>query len=200
MGCLINQGKQKIEVKDYPPIIENDACLMIEKIEIDKFTANTIKVTFRVLQRPNKNRVVYDRVGYNSSSPSVWKYQALRSAANVPYTEDEPAQIDIESILLHKPLLADLTTREYVAQNGEKKVVQDIRYKKWNADKFNSSQVEEDTDKAVEFEEEPPYENENFDSDNDGDLPFKSAVEVSGSQQQDNSHIIPAKPLDYDWD
>ena len=202
MGCLINQGKQKLEQRDFPPIVEKDACLSIEKVELDKYQANTIKVTFKVLQGPNKNRIVYDRIGYNSSSPSVWKYQSLRSAANVPYKEDEPAQVDIEALLLHTPIIADLLTREYTNNLGENKVVQDIRYKHWDQDKFNSASVDT-PDKAVDFDS--PLEEEDISyaeiaEEEDGDIPFKSAVDISGGQQQDDNHNEPAKSLDYDWD
>lgn len=130
MGLLINQGKQKIQAPTgFDPIEQPNAQLAVEKLEIDKFSQNSLRVTMRILDGNHKNSLVFDTISYDPTSKFAWKYQAFRSACGVPYTEDEPAQIDIETLLLNRVLKADLSIRKYTGKDGTEKEGQNFKYK-----------------------------------------------------------------------
>ena len=54
---------------------------------------------------------------------------SFRKAAGVPYNENEPAQIDIEKLLLNKAVVVDLGVRKGKNSNGEDQEYQNITYK-----------------------------------------------------------------------
>ena len=129
MSLLINQGKQTVQANSYAPIEEKNVTMTIEKMEIDKYTPNSLRVQFRLLDGLHKNACVFDVISYDPNSKMAWKYQSLRAAANVPYDENEPAQIDIETLLLHRVVKADLAIRKYT-KDGVEKEAQNISYKR----------------------------------------------------------------------
>ena len=133
MSLFINQGKQDTsnDSKDFPIIIENDVTLQITGISLSKFKAKALNVNFKVLSGVNKNRVLFDTVDFDPASPLSWKYRSLRNCAGCPYKEGEPANIDIEVLLLNKVIKADLSARAGKDSEGNIKDYQNIKYKKY---------------------------------------------------------------------
>lgn len=130
MALLINQGKQDTSQDNkFNPIVEKDVLGQITELKLSKNLASTIEVTFRLLNGAHKGRFVFDRVSYDSKSDFSWKYRALRKAAHAPYDENEPAQIDIEALLLNKAVLMDLSVRKGKDKNGDEQEYQNITYK-----------------------------------------------------------------------
>lgn len=130
MSLLINQGKQDTtQDNKFNPIVEKGVLAQITELKLAKSQTNTIEVTMRLLNGANKGRFVFDRVNYDPTSDFSWKYRSLRKAAGVPYSEQEPAQIDIENLLLNKAVTVDLSIRKGKNQNGEEQEYQNITYK-----------------------------------------------------------------------
>ena len=127
MGLLINQGKQDTSGDILAPIVEQNAQLVVHSLAIPKGKAGILEVCFRILTGPNKNRLVFDRVTYDAKDKMSYKYRQLRAACGVPYSSDEPEQIDIEDLLLNRPLVADLGIREY-DKDGQTRKAQSIKY------------------------------------------------------------------------
>jgi hypothetical protein len=59
----------------------------------------------------------------------AWKYRQLRKCAGSPYQDGEPASIDIEALLLHKAVKADLGIRKGKNKDGVEQDYQDVKYK-----------------------------------------------------------------------
>jgi hypothetical protein len=130
MALLIPQGKQDTtQDNKFNPITANDVMLEITELKLAKTQANTLEVTLRILDGQHKNRFVFDRVTFDPNSPMSWKYRQLRKCAGVPYQDNEPATIDIEALLLHKAVKADLGIRKGKNKDGEDQEYQDIKYK-----------------------------------------------------------------------
>ncbi len=110
MGLLINQGRQIL--MDNTPIEEENVLCKISDIAIHPRFDKALEVTFTVMgEGQNKGRKFKDTINYDPTSSMVWKYQQLRKSVKQPYSVTEPAQIDIEKILLGKVLLVDLGKR-----------------------------------------------------------------------------------------
>ena len=130
MSLLINQGKQDTtQDNKFNPITEKNVTAQITELKLAQSQTNTIEVTMRLLNGANKGRFVFDRVNYDPKSDFSWKYRAIRKAAGVPYNENEPAQIDIEKLLLNKAVTVDLGVRKGKNSNGEDQEYQNITYK-----------------------------------------------------------------------
>ena len=130
MALLINQGKQDLtQDNKFNPIVAQNVLLEITELKLAKTQANTLEVTLRILEGQYKNRFVFDRVTFDANSTMSWKYRQLRKCAGVPYKEDESASIDIEALLLHKAVKADLGIRKGKNKDGEEQEYQDIKYK-----------------------------------------------------------------------
>ena len=143
MPLIIPQGKQDTtQDNKFNPIIANDVMLEITDLKLAKTQANTLEVTLRILEGQHKNRFIFDRVTFDANSPMSWKYRQLRKCAGVPYQDNEPTSIDIEALLLHKAVKADLGIRKGKNKDGEETEYQDIKYKVLNATQIkNSSEV-----------------------------------------------------------
>ena len=130
MSLLINQGKQDTtQDNKFNPITEKNVTAQITELKLAQSQTNTIEVTMRLLNGANKGRFIFDRVNYDPKSDFSWKYRAIRKAAGVPYNENEPAQIDIEKLLLNKAVVVDLGVRKGKNSNGEDQEYQNITYK-----------------------------------------------------------------------
>lgn len=130
MPLIITQGKQDLtQDNKFNPIVAKDVLLEITELKLAKTQANTLEVTLRVLEGQYKNRFVFDRVTFDPNSQMSWKYRQLRKCAGSPYVEGEPASIDIEALLLHKAVKADLGIRKGKNKDGEEQEYQDIKYK-----------------------------------------------------------------------
>lgn len=130
MSLLINQGKQDTtQDNKFNPITEKNVTAQITELKLAQSQVNTIEVTMRLLTGANKGRFIFDRVNYDPKSDFSWKYRALRKAAGVPYSESEPAQIDIEKLLLNKAVNVDLGVRKGKNSAGEEQEYQNITYK-----------------------------------------------------------------------
>jgi hypothetical protein len=130
MGLIINQGTQDTtQDNKFNPIVAQDVLLQITELKLAQTQASTLEVTFRILDGQYKNRFVFDRISFDPKSQFSWKYRQLRKCAGVPYQEGEPANIDIEALLLNKAVKADLGTRKGTNKNGEEQEYQDIKYK-----------------------------------------------------------------------
>jgi len=127
MGLLINQGKQDTSNDILAPVVEDNAQLVIHSLGLVKGKPGMLEVCLRVLAGPNKNRLIFDRVSYDAKDKMSYKYRQLRAAAGVPYASSEPEQIDIEALLLNRPLVADLGIREY-EKDGQTRKAQNIKY------------------------------------------------------------------------
>jgi hypothetical protein len=66
----------------------------------------------QVMDGEFKNRYVDDKVTFDPQSPLSWKYRNVRKAVGVPYTENESANVDIETILLNKAIRVDLGVKD----------------------------------------------------------------------------------------
>ena len=185
MGLLINQGKQNTSMDNtFEPIIQNDATMVVSEIKLDEYNANTLKLTYRILDGNNKNRFVYDRVCYDPNDKNSWKYRSLRMSANCPYQENEPAQIDIEDLLLNKVITADLGEREGKDREGNPKKFQSIKYKK--------TIISVDTTPAGLIEEET----------SDTGLPFKETTANSATvaiKQAETTQEVHQTSMDDEW-
>ena len=186
MGLIINQGKHH-EQPEFVPIDEQNVQMVIEKVELHPQLPSTLKVTFRILAGENKNRLVFDNISYDPASPVAWKYLNLRKSAGVPYSEEEPVQLDIGTMLQSRLVFADLATRNYTGKDGVAKKAQGITYKEKPADMsvdFGDSDV-------VEF------------PDDDGDIPFKETVEKgddSAVNSESPATLESEEITDDDWD
>lgn len=130
MSLLIPQGKQDTtQDNKFNPITANDVMLEITELKLAKTQQNTLEVTLRVLDGQYRNRFIFDRVTFDANSPMSWKYRQLRKCAGVPYQDNEPTTIDIEALLLHKAVKADLGIRKGKNKDGEETDYQDIKYK-----------------------------------------------------------------------
>lgn len=130
MPILINQGKQDTtQDGKFEPIVEKNVTVQITELALSKTQTNTIEVTMRLLSGNSKGRFVFDRVNYDPNSNLSWKYRALRKAAGVPYSDQEPAQIDIEKLLLNKAITVDLGIRKGKNRDGEEQNYQNVTYK-----------------------------------------------------------------------
>lgn len=113
MGFFINQGKHKEDDGQFTPIISEKELAQITKVSPHKFFDNSIRLDFRIISEgPNKGKMFDDGVPYLPTDPFAWKYQQVRRAAGVPYKEDEPAEIDIEALLLNKIVPVKLTSHK----------------------------------------------------------------------------------------
>ena len=130
MPLIIPQGKQDTtQDNKFNPITAQDVLLEITELKLAKTQANTLEVTLRILDGQHKNRFIFDRVTFDANSPMSWKYRQLRKCAGVAYQDNEPTSIDIEALLLHKAVKADLSIRKGTNRNGEEQEYQDIKYK-----------------------------------------------------------------------
>lgn len=130
MSLIIPQGKQDTtQDNKFNPIIAQDVLLEITELKLAKSQPNTLEVTLRILDGQYKNRFIFDRVTFDANSPMSWKYRQLRKCAGVPYKDNEPTSIDIEALLLHKAVKADLGIRKGKNKDGEETDYQDIKYK-----------------------------------------------------------------------
>lgn len=130
MALFVNQGKQDTtQDNKFNPIVAQDVLLEITELKLAKTQDNTLEVTLRVLEGQYKNRFVFDRVTFDANSPMSWKYRQLRKCAGVPYQDNEPASIDIEALLLHKAVKADLGIRKGKNKDGVEQDYQDVKYK-----------------------------------------------------------------------
>lgn len=130
MALFVNQGKQDTtQDNKFNPIVAPDVLLEITELKLAKTQDNTLEVTLRVLEGQYKNRFVFDRVTFDPTSPMSWKYRQLRKCAGVPYQDNEPASIDIEALLLHKAVKADLGIRKGKNKDGVEQDYQDVKYK-----------------------------------------------------------------------
>lgn len=132
MGILIKQGVQDTtQDNKFSPIVEKNVLAQITELKLvdQAKMANTLEVTFRVLQGPNKGRFFWDRVTFDPTSNFSWKYRALRKSAGVAYRKDEPATIDIEALLVDKAVLVDLGIRKGKNKNNEEIDYQNVVYK-----------------------------------------------------------------------
>lgn len=130
MSLIIPQGKQDTtQDNKFNPITAQDVMLEITELKLAKTQQNTLEVTLRVLDGQHKNRFIFDRVTFDANSPMSWKYRQLRKCAGVPYQDNEPTSIDIEALLLHKAVKADLGIRKGKNKDGEDTDYQDIKYK-----------------------------------------------------------------------
>lgn len=130
MGLLINQGTQDTtQDNKFNPIVAPNVLLEVTELKLAQTQASTLEITFRVLEGQYKNKSVFDRVIFDPKSNMSWKYRQLRKCAGVPYQEGEPATIDIEALLLHKAVKADLGIRKGKNKDGVEQDYQDIKYK-----------------------------------------------------------------------
>lgn len=121
MGLLIRQGEHKEDeiLKTKEPVHAK-----IESIKLAERQDNALTVTFKVITDGKlKGKTFNDLIFFDPEHPASFKYRALRRSAKVPYKKDEPAQIDIEKLLLNKTVLVELDVREY---NGRD--LQDVKY------------------------------------------------------------------------
>lgn len=120
MALFINQGIQP----ETDNIILEKAKLTITRLALEdtKFVKEGQKpklvVTLKILT-PGvyQGRVLTTKVDIDPNSSFSRNYRALRSSAKKPYVKGEPAQIDIEKILLNKVVWANLSEQE---NNGNK--------------------------------------------------------------------------------
>lgn len=133
MPLFIPQGKQDTtQDNKFNPIIANDVMLEITELKLAESQQNTLEVTLRILDGKYKNVFIFDRITFDPTSPMSWKYRQLRKCAGVPYSSNEPVSIDIESLLLHKAVKADLSIRKGKNKDGEEQDYQNIKYKVLN--------------------------------------------------------------------
>lgn len=149
MGLIINQGKQDTSQDNkFAPIEDKNVLASITKIALNKYAESTLDVHMQILGGVHKNRIVIDRVSFDPKSQFSWKYRALRKSANVPYSEDESATIDIEALLVGRVVTLDLGITETEDKTGEKKQYQKVTYKKTELTtdkKADSYEYSEDT-------------------------------------------------------
>ncbi len=127
----INQGTQPEETKmEFAPIEEQNVKLVIKELSLNKFAADTLDVNMQIIAGKNVNRYIKTSVCYDANSPMSWKYRALRTSANRPYTKGEPAEIDIEALLLNQVVTADLFVKEGADKDGNPKKYQQVKFKK----------------------------------------------------------------------
>lgn len=131
MSLFINQGRQDTSSDNtFEVMISEEEIAQIIKIEMDKEWPDTLDVTGKIISEGKyKGRNFFDKVSFAASSPFSWKYRNLRKAAGCPYTEGEPVQIDIESLLLNKAIKVELGIRKG-KDGGE---YQNIKYKAQSA-------------------------------------------------------------------
>jgi hypothetical protein len=130
MALLITQGiHDTTQDNKFKPIVANDVLLEITELKLVPSQVNTLEVTFRILDGQYKNRFVSDRITFDATSTFAWKYRQLRECAGVPYDKNEPVTIDIEALLLHKAVKADLSIRKGKNSNQEEQDYQNFRYK-----------------------------------------------------------------------
>lgn len=136
MALIIPQGKQDTtQDNKFNPIVATNVVLEITELKLATTQTNTLEVTLRVLEGPHKNRFIFDRVQYckTDAYDGTWKYRQLRACAGVPYQDNEPTSIDIEALLLHKAVKADLGIRKGKNKDGEDTEYQDVKYKMMTA-------------------------------------------------------------------
>jgi len=130
MSLIIKQGKQDIsQDRTFNPIVAKNVMLQIVEIKLDENYPDTLVLDMQVLDGEFKNRYVVDRISYDPESPYSWKYRSVRKAVGVPYSPDEPPNIDIEKILLNKALRVDLSTRKGKDKEGNEREYQNVSYK-----------------------------------------------------------------------
>ena len=185
MALTINQGVQKVdEDRTFTPITQDNVQMVIQEIKLDEYAVDTLRLTYRILDGNNKNRLIIDRVCYNPDNKMSWKYRALRISANCPYEQGEPQVIDIETLLLNRIITADLSVREGADKDGNTKQYQSVKYKKTEI--TTTSQMIE----------EPTTEEE---------LPFKETAEVVAPAVEPKQATIeemsaqPSQSIDDEW-
>jgi len=132
MPLIITQGKQDTskDVGKFPPIVGRNILVTVTQVKLADNIPNTLYVKMQVLEGEHKNRYVDDKVTFDPTSPLSWKYRNLRRAVGSAYSENEPTNIDIESILLNKALRVDLGIKDGIdKKSGEKRQYQTITYK-----------------------------------------------------------------------
>lgn len=132
MALIINQGKQDTtQDNKFDPITAKGVLAQITEIKLadSKKMPDTLEVTFRIIAGEHKNRFFWDRITYAADSDFSWKYRSLRKAAGVPYSKDEPNNIDIESLLLNKAVTVDLGIRKGKNRDGVEQEYQNVIYK-----------------------------------------------------------------------
>jgi len=132
MALIINQGKQDTtQDNKFNPIKAKGVIAQITEIKLadSKKMPDTLEVTFRIIAGEHKNRFFWDRITYAADSDFSWKYRSLRKAAGVPYSKDEPTNIDIESLLLNKAVTVDLGIRKGKNRDGVEQEYQNVIYK-----------------------------------------------------------------------
>ncbi len=132
MPLIITQGKQDTtkDVGKFPPIVGRNILVTVTQVKLADNIPNTLYVKMQVLEGEHKNRYVDDKVTFDATSPLSWKYRNLRRAVGSAYAENEPTNIDIESILLNKALRVDLGIKDGIdKKTGDKRQYQTITYK-----------------------------------------------------------------------
>ena len=143
MPLIINQGKQDISKDNnkFEIITEKNALVVISEVKLADNVPNTLALSMQILEGPNKNRYVNDKITFDPNSPLSWKYRSVRRAVGVPYQENESTNIDAEAIFLNKALRVDLSVREGKDKLNNPKQYQAINYK--------PAQITVSTDKAI---------------------------------------------------
>ena len=132
MPLVINQGKQDTtQDNKFNPIKAKGVLAQITEIKLadSNKMPDTLEITFRIIAGEHKNRFFWDRVTYAADSNFSWKYRSLRKAAGVPYSKDEPKNIDIEKLLLNKAVTVDLGIRKGKNRDGIEQEYQNVIYK-----------------------------------------------------------------------
>lgn len=181
MSIVINQGKGQHNpdaAGGLEPIVEkNVTAEIIEVKKHDKFP-NTISITFKVLSGDHKGRLFWDNVSYDPKSIFAWKYIAMRKSAGVPYSKDEPAQIDIEELLKNRAVTVDLSEREDKKDSTKK--YQRVDYKIPKGKSKKKADV-----KAAPKEEEEGFDEGMGDTVEADENPAEAAEAFDGNETED---------------
>ncbi len=137
MGLIINQGIQDTSQDGkFDPIVSEKEMLECVKVEAHDRFDDAITLTWKIIGENSmyKGKLCWDDVTYGAESEHSWRYRQLRERVGVPYVKGEPADIDIEQILLGKIVMAELSKRP--DKTDPTKFYQKTKYLK-NAPTFN---------------------------------------------------------------
>ena len=138
MGLIINQGMHDPEkVQDYSVIESEKELGQIIEVKPNDYIDNALSVTYKIIGDSSKysGRLVFDTINYDPSHQMSFRYLQLREYAGVPYTKGEPADIDIEQMLMDRVVVLKLGKRPKKDAPGE--FWQTVRFVKGDAPKTN---------------------------------------------------------------
>ena len=146
MSLIINQGKHNPSATAFEPIVAKNVVAEIDNVELSTKVDDAINLTMRILAGPYKNKFIFDSVPFKASHAFSWKYITMRKSAGVPYTEDEPAEIDIQELLEGQAVTLNLGIRKDKSTGNEYQRVDYI------ASKGEAAAVTGDEEEITEFD------------------------------------------------